>query len=94
MVKLLSRVGDWLAEHQPDLLLYQAGADPHIDDPYGGILTTHDLLERDRTVFRAARELGVAVAWNLAGGYQRDAQGTIQPVLDLHLNTMRAALGG
>jgi hypothetical protein len=25
-----------------------------------------------------------AVAWNLAGGYQRDEEGTIDPVLALH----------
>ena len=34
-----------------DLLLYQAGADPHIHDPLGGFLTTEELAMRDRTVF-------------------------------------------
>jgi hypothetical protein len=31
-----------------DVLLYQAGADPHINDPLGGWLTTAQLRERDR----------------------------------------------
>lgn len=72
-----------------DLVLYQAGADPHIDDPLGGWLTTDELKERDRLVFRTCSAKGIPVAWNLAGGYQRDAAGSIRPVLDIHDNTMR-----
>ncbi|HRH80090.1 MAG TPA: hypothetical protein PLW81_03510 [Thiobacillaceae bacterium] len=75
-----------------DLILYQAGADPHVDDPLGGFLTTVQLLERDRRVFAAARARNLPVAWNLAGGYQRDASGGIRPVLDIHDNTLRACL--
>jgi acetoin utilization deacetylase AcuC-like enzyme len=73
-----------------DLLLYQAGADPHLRDPLGGWLETEELAERDAIVFRVAKELSLPVAWNLAGGYQRDDHGTIQPVLELHLNTALA----
>ncbi|KNZ33733.1 MAG: hypothetical protein AD742_04730 [Methylibium sp. NZG] len=69
-----------------DVILYQAGADPHIDDPLGGWLTTEQLFERDRRVFGAARNVGVPIAWNLAGGYQMP----IRKVLDIHDNTMRA----
>lgn len=72
-----------------DVLLYQAGADPHIDDPLGGWLTTEQLALRDRIVFRTAYELDLPIAWNLAGGYQRDADGGIAPVLEIHENTMR-----
>jgi hypothetical protein len=36
------------------------------------------------------RALAVPVAWNLAGGYRRDAGGSIRPVLDIHDNTMVA----
>lgn len=73
-----------------DVLLYQAGADSHCNDPLGGYLTTDQMRRRDELVFEAARALGIPIAWNLAGGYQRDAQGGIKPVLDLHDNTMRA----
>jgi hypothetical protein len=45
---------------------------------------------RDDTVFKAARNGGVPVAWNLAGGYQRLSDGSIRPVLDLHDNTLKA----
>jgi acetoin utilization deacetylase AcuC-like enzyme len=68
-----------------ELILYQAGADPHIDDPLGGWLTTEQLRERDRRVFVACQNIGVPVAWNLAGGYQTP----LRKVLDVHDNTMR-----
>jgi len=68
-----------------NLLLYQAGADPHVDDPLGGFLDDDQLAERDRTVFREARRLGIPVAWNLAGGYQDP----LDNVLDIHDRTMR-----
>lgn len=68
-----------------DLLLYQAGADPHVDDPLGGFLDDDQLADRDRIVFRAAHRLGIPVAWNLAGGYQDP----LRKVLDVHDRTMR-----
>jgi len=73
-----------------EVLLYQAGADSHCNDPLGGYLTTDQMRRRDELVFETARAHAIPVAWNLAGGYQRDAQGGIRPVLDLHDNTMRA----
>lgn len=72
-----------------EVVLYQAGADPHIADPLGGFLTTAEMARRDRVVFEACAELDLPVAWNLAGGYQKDSKGGIQPVLDIHSNTMR-----
>lgn len=73
-----------------DLVLYQAGADPHIDDPLGGWLTTEQLYRRDLSVLLGLRLLGIPVVWNLAGGYQRDEEGSIRPVLDIHDNTLLA----
>ena len=75
-----------------DLVLYQAGADVHIDDPLGGLLTTEQMARRDRLVFTATHRLGLPVAWNLAGGYRRDENDTILPVLKLHEQTYRIAL--
>ena len=73
-----------------DLVLYQAGADPHIDDPLGGWLTTEQLYRRDSLVFMSLRRMCVPVAWNLAGGYQTDDSGSIKPVLTVHDNTLLA----
>lgn len=67
-----------------DVILYQAGADPHLDDPLGGWLTTAQLRKRDRAVFESARKLDVPIAWNLAGGYQTP----LSKVLRIHDNTM------
>ena len=75
-----------------DVVLYQAGADAHIDDPLGGWLTTEQLRRRDAIVFDGLRKLGVPVAWNLAGGYQREADGSIPVVIEIHTNTAREAL--
>ena len=76
-----------------DLVLYQAGADPHIDDPLGGWLTTKQLQTRDRLVFKELKRLRIPVAWNLAGGYQRDDEGSIRPILVVRL-TLLASLRG
>ncbi len=71
-----------------DLLIYQAGADPHINDPLGGFLTTTELAERDRIVFSVAKSIGIPVVWNLAGGYQEP----VARVLGIHRNTMAVCL--
>lgn len=72
-----------------DVVLYQAGADPHINDPYGGWLTTDQLRMRDAVVFSTLKKMGIPVAWNLAGGYQTERDGSIPKVLEIHDNTMR-----
>ena len=54
--------------------------------PLGGWPTTRQLHERDRLVFETAAELGIPVAWNLAGGYQTP----LRKVLKIHDNTMKA----
>ena len=71
-----------------DLLIYQAGADPHINDPLGGFLTTNELAVRDRIVFSVAKSIGIPVVWNLAGGYQEP----LARVLEIHRNTMLACV--
>lgn len=68
-----------------DVILYQAGADVHVDDPLGGVLTTKQMIERDQIVFDAARASETPIAWNLAGGYQSP----LSKVVELHVNTLR-----
>ena len=67
-----------------DLILFQAGADVHVDDPLGGVLNSGQIRERDRIVFEAARSSEVPLAWDLAGGYQDP----ISSVLRIHRATM------
>lgn len=70
-----------------DLVLYQAGADPHVDDPLGGFLTTDELARRDAAVFDGLARRGIPCAWDLAGGYQQP----LSKVVAIHENTFRAA---
>lgn len=87
-----SRAEEWLqrfpgivdeAIEGSTVAIYQAGADPHIDDPLGRVLTTEQMMERDRIVFERCRLARVPVVTNLAGGYQKP----IEKVVALHLNT-------
>jgi acetoin utilization deacetylase AcuC-like enzyme len=71
------------------LMLYQASADMHIDDPLGGLLDSAQLRERDRLVFEGLR---APVVWNLAGGYRGGGEVMTCPVLGDHVATLRAAM--
>jgi acetoin utilization deacetylase AcuC-like enzyme len=77
-----------LAEFQPGLACYVAGADPLRGDRFGRLRLTHGgLRRRDELVMRACREAGVPVAVTLGGGYGRDIEETVEA----HCNTVRAA---
>lgn len=39
-----------------DLVLYEAGADVHVDDPLGGVLNSEQMRQRDRIVFEAPKD--------------------------------------
>lgn len=76
-----------LAKGKPDILLYQAGADPFREDPYSPLdLGFDDLKSRDQKVFSFCRKHSIPIAWVLAGGYTRE----IQKVVDVHVNTFTA----
>jgi len=77
-----------LAFGRPDLVLYQAGADPYKEDPYSPLDLDHDdLRERDRFVFAWAKEQGLPIAWVLAGGYTPD----VSKVVGVHVGNFDAA---
>lgn len=76
----------------PDVVIYQAGVDVHVDDYYGGLLTTEQIHERERLMFRLWTLGEIPMVWNLAGGYQFDAKDQITPVIDLHMLAVREAL--
>ena len=77
-----------------DLVLVQAGADAHIKDPLGGLLNNEELSKRDSTVFERCCNEKIPIAWNLAGGYQRAADGSIHKVIEIHRETMRQCKRG
>ncbi len=91
-------INDFAEQAAPSgrVLLYQAGADVHVNDPLGPGqtkgMTDDDMRQRDRLIFTLCRDLKIPVAWNLAGGYQRDQQGGINRVLELHRATMEECI--
>lgn len=88
MVALEAAFEAILAWGRPDLLLYQAGADPFCEDPYSPLALDHDdLYARDHRVFQLARLHGLPIAWVLAGGYTPDTS----QVVRVHTNTFEAA---
>ena len=76
------------------LAIYQAGADAWEHDPLrSGVFTLKQLEMRDRRIFSMAKEYGVPLVVNLAGGYSVDSNGSIEPVLRIHRQTIQAAIG-
>ena len=71
---VLSReLDDAFGRFVPDLVLYQAGVDPHRDDKLGRLaLSGEGLAARDRMVVRESRRRGLPVASALGGGYGAD----------------------
>ena len=85
----LERAFGKIDEWEPDLVIYQAGADPHVDDPLGSVgLTTEQMRERDRFVFDGLRDRNIPVLFVLAGGYQEPIREKLMP---LHVNTFEEA---
>ncbi|MEP0188966.1 MAG: histone deacetylase [Erythrobacter sp.] len=73
MEALTSTLPSLIEEFAPDLILYQAGVDPHRDDKLGRLALTDEGLERrDRFVIGEARKRGLPIASALGGGYGDD----------------------
>jgi acetoin utilization deacetylase AcuC-like enzyme len=85
--KALQRVEELLEAHRPDLLIYQAGADCHLDDPKSQArIDERAMYERDLIVFRAAARLAIPTVFVVAGGYQAP-----EIVARFNENSVRAA---
>ena len=70
---LAQQLPDLLAEVRPDLVLYDAGVDPHKDDLLGKLaLTDAGLHRRDHHVLSTCREARIPVACVIGGGYSQD----------------------
>lgn len=74
----------------PDIVLYQAGVDPHENDRLGRLsLSDEGLQARDRLVVGEARRRGLPVASVLGGGYGKDPR----EVAERHARSMIAMAG-
>lgn len=81
---------DLIADTRPGLVIYQAGMDPHRDDPLSRSLMSGEFLAlRDETVMQTlALDLGIPFFFVLAGGYQEPMEEKLVP---LHVRTFEIA---
>jgi acetoin utilization deacetylase AcuC-like enzyme len=79
---------DLLDQWRPDLVLYNAGVDPHRQDRLGRLaLSNEGLLNRDRLVLDACLRRRIAVATVIGGGY-----GELPELVERHSIVFRAAV--
>jgi len=75
--------------HRPEIVLYQAGADPFEDDQLGSLKLTFAGLEtRDRLVLEGCARRRIPVVVTLGGGYARRLSDTVR----IHTHTCQIAL--
>jgi acetoin utilization deacetylase AcuC-like enzyme len=79
-----------ISEKRPGLVIYQAGMDPHCDDPLSRSKMSADfLVRRDALVMETlAREFNIPFFFVLAGGYQEPMEEKLVP---LHVRTFEIA---
>jgi len=82
------RVPQLLDQHQPDLVLFNAGVDPHSNDRLGRLdLSDAGLLQRDQLVLDAALRRNIPIATVIGGGYD-----AMKPLVRRHSIVVRAAV--
>ncbi|MEO0431107.1 MAG: histone deacetylase [Cyanobacteria bacterium J06656_5] len=78
LAKLATYLPGLLSQVKPDLVLYDAGADPHRDDRLGKLALTDDgLYRRDRYVLETCAKARYPVASVIGGGYGKDMNALI-----------------
>ena len=88
-LRLLGEALESVWAFAPEIVLYQAGADPYRDDVLGGLALTPDGLERrDRLVLEGCAERNIPAVVTLGGGYARERRDTA----NIHATTCRTAL--
>jgi acetoin utilization deacetylase AcuC-like enzyme len=69
---------DLLTQIQPDLVMYDAGVDPHYEDKLGKLaLTDAGLYHRDRLVLSSCLSQGYPIACVIGGGYAKNLDGLV-----------------
>jgi acetoin utilization deacetylase AcuC-like enzyme len=88
LVAVGDRIPELLDQVQPQLVLYNAGVDPHHGDRLGRLnLSSAGLLQRDRLVLDACLRRQITVATVIGGGYDE-----LVPLVERHSLVFRAAL--
>lgn len=73
---------------KPDLILYQAGVDPLLEDKLGRMMLTHQgLIKRDEMVLSECKRRGIPVSMAIGGGYANPIEASVTA----YANTYRVA---
>jgi len=82
---LQTHIPNLLDTFRPELIFYQAGADPYEHDQLGALkLTLAGLAKRDHAIFAWAKERQIPIAATLGGGYAYNTDDTVA----IHTNTV------
>lgn len=74
LTRLTETLAPFLAEHRPQLILYQAGVDPFAGDRLGRLsLSLDGLARREHVIAGLARSIDAPLASTVGGGYGDDA---------------------
>ena len=85
----LNEAMDLVAERRPHLVIYQAGMDPHSNDPLSRSKMSGEFLaKRDEFVMETLLSLTIPFFFVLAGGYQEPMEEKLVP---LHVRTFEIA---
>ncbi|KAK9906768.1 hypothetical protein WJX75_007622 [Coccomyxa subellipsoidea] len=85
----LALLREWLprlfAQHQPQLVFFQAGVDAMEKDSFGRLsLTRKGLMERNKMVLSKCLEEGVPTVITMGGGYSRPIDNTVEAHADVY----------
>ena len=73
-------------KHNPQIVFYLAGADPHINDKLGRLaVSTDGLRRRDEMVLKECHDRKIPVVTVMSGGYGQKISETVE----IHCNTIR-----
>ncbi len=87
LVAIGDLIPNLLDQVKPDLVLYNAGVDPHRHDRLGRLnLSNEGLINRDRLVLDACLRRSIPVATVIGGGYD-----DLKPLVERHALVFRAA---
>ncbi len=87
---LEAELSELLPAYAPDLVIYNAGVDPHRDDRLGKLaLSDEGLAARERAVLSLCRKAGLPIACVVGGGYDMDADVIAKRHMILHREARR-----
>jgi acetoin utilization deacetylase AcuC-like enzyme len=87
---LRKNIPDIIEKFQPEIIMYNAGADSYHNDQLGGLnLTMDGLKQRDHLILNYTKRFKIPLVLTLAGGYASRVEDTVT----IHTNTFKIFLG-